>query len=158
MEINATLLVQLVIFLLLLTWLSRFLFAPLLKLFDEREKRIDGAKKEAEQMQLEAHQRLSDIEDKIRAAQADARLVLTELKAQGAEYQRSVVEAARKEAKEQLDLAREKLALDVAKVRETLAKETDSLADLTREKVLGDATAPSGSKGSGQSKLEFSNA
>ena len=49
MEINATVLLQLALFLVLMVMLFQFLFRPLLELFEARERRIDGAQEEAKQ-------------------------------------------------------------------------------------------------------------
>ncbi len=136
MEINATLIVQSILFLLLLTWLSRFLFKPFLQLFDAREKCIDGARLEAIELQQAAQKKLELVEENIRAAQKEARQVLLDLKAEGLQYQRTILETARHEAKLKRQTADQDLAKEVARVAEKLRQEVPVLSRLVLDRLL----------------------
>ena len=65
MEINATVLLQLALFLVLMVMLFQFLFRPLLELFEARERRIDGAQEEAKQYRENADQKAAIIEERV---------------------------------------------------------------------------------------------
>ena len=80
MEVNGTIFLQIVIFLTLLLWLSRFLFAPMMRLFDEREKRIHGAKDQALEMSKIADELAGQFDVEYLKARDTARLTLSELK------------------------------------------------------------------------------
>ena len=69
MEVNSTLLIQLVLFLSLLGLLSHSLFAPILKLFEERERRIAGAQAEAAVLHKQAQAKLEEVERRVHEAQ-----------------------------------------------------------------------------------------
>jgi F-type H+-transporting ATPase subunit b len=153
MEINATLLVQIVLFLLLLAWLSRFLFAPLLRLFDERERRIEGAREEAARLSQNAHEKLAQVEERIRLAQKEARQVLAELKAEGAEYQRRILDAAKQEARQKSEQAQAQLVVEVQRVKTELRHQVGSLSELVLSQFLG-SEQPSGASKSGLGKVE----
>ena len=153
MEINATLIVQSILFLLLLTWLSRFLFKPFLELFDAREKYIDGARLEAAELQHAAQKNLELAEDKIRAAQKEARQVLLDLKKEGLQYKRSLLDAARKEAKLKMQTAEIELAKEAARLAAELLLEAPELSKLAIDRMLEPEYAP-GMSGSNFEKME----
>lgn len=132
MEVNYTLLIQLFLFLSLLGWLSKFLFAPMQKLFEERERRIQGARAEALELQKQAQQRLAEVDARIHAAQKDAKLALLALQAEGARFHREVLEAARQQSATQMRLAHENLRAEVDKLRAELAPVE---ADLSRQVI-----------------------
>ena len=98
MELNITILVQLVIFLLLLFFLWGWLFDPMMKLFDERERRIMGAASEAKRLAGAADETATRIETRTREAQDEARKVLTTLRAQATQREREIIEAAKEQA------------------------------------------------------------
>lgn len=153
MEINATLLVQIVLFLLLFAWLSQFLFAPLLRLFDERERRIEGAREEAVHLSQSAHEKLALVEERVRLAQKDARQVLLALKAEGAEYQRQVLDAARQKAKQKSEEAHQRLLVQVDQTKGELSRDIAQLSQLALNRLLGNGPA-TGASNSGLGKME----
>lgn len=80
MEINATLFIQLFIFLSLLLILSNSLFSPLLSLLDKREFLLKEVKSLAINLRLEAEKIKSDCEDKLQTARQEAKKELSSLK------------------------------------------------------------------------------
>lgn len=139
MELNATLLLQLALFLGLLAWLSNVLFAPMSKVFDERERRIDGAADEALAMRAGANEKAQLIEEKLAGAQADARVQLNALREQGLKKQRELVETARVKSQARLDTARGELAEAAQSARTDLEKDAEKIASEIVERVLGRA-------------------
>ena len=139
MEVNATLLIQLFLFLSLLAWLSKFLFAPILKLFDERERRIQGARAEALELQKQAQARLEEVDARIHAAQKDAKLALLALQAEGAKFHREVLEAARQQSAEQMREAQENLKAEVAQIRAELMPVQTDLSKQVLARFLGES-------------------
>lgn len=137
MEINATLLVLMVLFLLLFAWLPPMLFDPLLALFAERERRIEGAKHQAKVLAHTAEAKLQEVEEKIKVAQKEGRQLLTSLKAEGEAYQRNLLDQARTEAKEKSEVAKTKLKTEIQKVKEQLQKEVAPMADSIVERLAG---------------------
>lgn len=140
MEINITILFQIATFLVLLGWLSRFLFKPLLQLVDERERRIDGARSEAHDIMLAAHERKKEVEVRIGAAQKEARTLLDSLKKEGIAYQQAVIEKAHKDAQEQLAQGFAQLAVEAQKVRADVHSEVVSLANAVVAKFAQSAS------------------
>jgi F-type H+-transporting ATPase subunit b len=139
MELNATFLLQLSMFLFLLAWLSNFLFGPLMKVFDEREKRIEGAAEEAKSFRASAEAAAGTIEEKLAAAQADARAVLGELREKGQDLERKHIDEARSAAQSRLEDARADLFAATEDARAELKSDVEKIADQIVEKVLGRA-------------------
>jgi F-type H+-transporting ATPase subunit b len=139
MEINATLLVQLAMFLFLLAFLSRFLFGPLLKLVEEREKRIEGAASEAKLLRASADQAAGTIDEQMAKAHADAKRVLQDLREKGAATEREHVEKARADAAARLEDARAELFAASEDARKRLKAEAATLANDVVARVLGRA-------------------
>ncbi len=139
MELNATLLIQLAIFLGLLAWLANVLFAPMGKVFDERERRIDGAADEAVEMRAGADEKAHLIDQKLAEAQAGARIALNDLREKGLAKQRDIVEAARVKSQAKLDEAHGTLAEKAEAARKDLHADAEKIASDIVEKVLGRA-------------------
>lgn len=136
MEINITILFQISVFLLLLGWLSRFLFKPLLVLVDERERRISGARAEAKAALAAASQRKNQVEERIIEARTDARATLEGLKAQDLEFYHKIAETARQEAREEIKRAHKEIGLEAQKIGSVLRGEIDKLADSVLSKIV----------------------
>lgn len=133
MEVNGTLLIQLALFLSLLGFLSNFLFSPILKLFEERERRIDGAKQEAGLLSKKAQEKLEEVESRIHAAQREAKQTLFALQAEGARFHREILEAARAETQKRLRESQEDLAQQITRLRgELLDIESDLTAQIVQ--------------------------
>ncbi|MDA0713436.1 MAG: hypothetical protein O2897_05570 [bacterium] len=153
MEINATLIVQSFIFLALLIWLSRFLFQPFLRLFDERDKCITGAKQQALLLTDDVKKNLAEIDEKIKNAQKHAKQLLLNLRAEGLEYQRHVLDLARKDAKVKSETASAELRTKLEKSKVELIEKVPVLASEVLACLLNDVAA-GGFTNSHLSKME----
>lgn len=133
----AVTLALLVVFVLLVLPLNRLIFQPLLKVMDEREERIDGARRRAEQLQQQAQQALDRYAESIRSAHDEA----TAERRRQLEVARSELHAvtgrAKEEAERDLSRAREELAGSLGEARETLRAGAADLASLAAERILG---------------------
>lgn len=136
-EINLTIVIQVVQFLLLLFILNRFLFRPTINLIEEREKKITRCKEETEKFHDSMQARLQSYEDQILKA-----------KAQAQEQQEVITEELKKEEDKKLEAVSEEALHIVASTREKLQEETEVLrgqlreqaeemSQLVTEKVLG---------------------
>lgn len=136
-EINLTIVIQVVQFLLLLFILNRFLFRPTINLIEEREKKITGWKEETKNCHESMQARLQSYENQI-----------LEAKAKVQEQQELVTEELKKEEDKKLEAVSEEALRIVASTREKLQQETEALrgqlreqakemSQLVTEKVLG---------------------
>ncbi len=139
MELNATVLIQAVIILVLMAWMSPVLFGPLMKVFDERERRTHGAAAEAEKYLGAADEKTAYVEQKTKEAQARARTVLTSLREKAQEAERAHLAVAREKAAVRLDQARTELSTATNDARTALKGDADAIANEIVQKVLGRA-------------------
>lgn len=129
MEVNATIFVQIFIFMTLLLWLSAWLFSPILALFDERERRINGAKQDAALLSALADEKARQFDVEYERARDSARHLLAELKQQADSEQRDRLERVRKLARERLDLAEADVNNQVISIRPQLELASAGIAE-----------------------------
>jgi F-type H+-transporting ATPase subunit b len=136
-DVDGTLFVQFGLFLLMLLVLSRLVFRPYLKMRDDRDKGIAGAKHEAEEMVARASKILSDYDAQLgrtRQRGADER---ARLRGEGAVRERQLLGAAREEAQRALEAARDDIRGQAHAARTQLDTEAAALARQMARKVLG---------------------
>ena len=136
-EINLTIVIQVVQFLLLLFFLNRFLFRPTINLIEEREKKITTWKEETKNFHESMQERLQSYENQIIEAKVDAQaqqeLVTAELK----EEEDKKLEAVSEEAVRIVASTREKLQQETELLRGQLREQAKEMSQLVAEKVLG---------------------
>ncbi len=137
MELNATILIQGIILLALFAWLTPMLFSPLMKVFDERDRRIHGAAHDAQQYLGAADEKLALVDTKTKEAQAQARLILNDMREQAVVAEQTVIGVARDKANNRLDEARSELFEASEAARQALKNEATAIADEIVKKVLG---------------------
>ena len=136
-DINLTIVIQVVQFLLLLFVLNRFLFRPTINLIEEREQKITTWKEETKNFHESMQERLQSYENQIVEAKVDAQA-----------QQELVTEELQKEEDKKLDAVSEEAVRIVVSTREKLQEETELLrgqlreqaeemSQLVAEKVLG---------------------
>ena len=123
-EINLTIVIQVVQFLLLLFILNRFLFRPTVNLIREREKRISDWEEETKNFRESMQMRLQSYEEQI-----------LEAKAQAQEQQERMTEALKKEEEKKMGAVSEEAFSIVASTREKLQEETEMLRGQLREQA-----------------------
>lgn len=117
--------------------LNQLIFRPLLRVLDEREERIDGARKRADHMQAQAQEALDRYEDAIRTAYDEvAGERRRKLDVARAELT-SITQQARSEAERDLSRAREELSASREAARASLRGSAEELAGLAAERILG---------------------
>jgi len=136
-EINLTIVIQVVQFLFLLFFLNRFLFRPTINLIEEREKKITTWKEETKNFHESMQARLQSYENQIVEAKVDAQaqqeLVTEELQKEGDKK----LEAVSEEALHMVDSTREKLQQETELLRGQLREQAEEMSQLVAEKVLG---------------------
>ena len=155
MEINATIIVQLAVILTLMLWLSKVLFAPLMRLFDEREARIAGARAEAKALEEQSSDRASYIDERMRRAQKDAREILNQLRAEGAANLRDVTDKARAEARDKIAAAKQRIQGELTKARSEMGPFVEESTKLLLAKFWSMENNPHKTTAT---KMEFKNA
>lgn len=136
-DIDLTVVVQFVLFLLLFIASNALLFQPYLKLRERRKAGIDGARAEAEQMTAEADARLADYEKKLASARASANDEGRKVRAEAAANEQDVTDKARASAQKAIDEALTKMKSDTEAARGQLLPQADAIAKRITSKLLG---------------------
>ena len=136
-DIDSTAFVQFGIFAILALVATRFLFTPYLKMREEREDGMEGARKDAENLSAEADAKLADYEEKLASARARAQEERRKIRAEAAENLQAITLKARTSAQEAMEAASKKVASETQSARAELLPKADSLATEMVSKLLG---------------------
>lgn len=128
MELNITIFLQIFIFVMLLLWLSKSLFKPIMRLFEERERRIEGAQQEAASFNSLAEEKWKTFEIQYAQAKENARQALSELKHQMEKENSELLEVAKASARERLVTAEKALLKEEQQIKEQLQKSSEEIA------------------------------
>jgi F-type H+-transporting ATPase subunit b len=138
-DINITLFIQLINFLVLLIVLNIILFKPIRQIMQERQQGISSALSDART----AQERMQDLLDRYNASLAEAKQKATTsynaLYQQGLDAQRDLIAAERAASGEMLDKARAEIAAASSSARGDLKKEAERLSQEISTKLLGRA-------------------
>ena len=115
-------------FLVVLFVLKKFAWPHLLAALDEREKRISDALAAAEQARQESEEVLREHQQKLAAADEEARKIVAEAREAGANVRQTIVSQAREEAERMLDQARTSIESEKRTAIAELRRETANLA------------------------------
>jgi F-type H+-transporting ATPase subunit b len=135
--VDGTVVIQFGLFLVMMLVLSKVLFKPYLKVRADREKSIDGAKAEAQEMEQKADKMVADYEAKMAVARQKGGEERAKLRSEGASRERQVLGAARDEAQKAVDEARGKVRAQAEAARKSLEGQAAALAKQMTKKILG---------------------
>src|SRR5439155_26532692 len=135
-NVDKSLLVQLVNFLLLLVVLWKLLYRPLLAKMEERTAAIRKSLEEAQLARAEAQRQQEENAARLREAYAEAQAIRDAALKEAADEQRKLVEAARVEAQRLVETARAQMESDVRRAREELRREVADLATSVAERLI----------------------
>jgi F-type H+-transporting ATPase subunit b len=136
-DFDASLLVQMGLFLVLMLALKPLLFDPMLRLFEERERRIEGAKVQARHIDEKSAGALTEYETKMAAARASANAEGDKVRPEGAKAESELLAKVRATTAAALEEGKSKAQQEAAQVRATLKTEAQGLARDLASRVLG---------------------
>lgn len=135
-DINATLIGQLITFILLVWFTMKYVWPPITKVMHDREKKIAAGLEAAERSKRE----LEHAEHKVLAIIHDAKLEASQLIDQAHKRAVSIVEEAKENAREEssriLARAQDEIAREVSQVKESLRKQLAVLAVAGAERII----------------------
>lgn len=140
-DIDSTAFLQFGIFLLTALAATQWFFKPYLKMREERDAGMDGARQQAENLSAEADAKLSDYEDKLASARARAQEERRKIRADAAENLEIITSKARSAAQEAMDAATKRVATETESARAELLPKADALATDIVSKLLGRTVA-----------------
>jgi F-type H+-transporting ATPase subunit b len=136
MELNATLIGQLITFLVLVWFTMKYVWPPITTAMQEREKKIAGGLEAAErskrELELAEHKALAIV----REAKHEASQIVDNAHKRSMQLVDEAKENAREEGKRIIDVANDEIVREVSKTKEGLRKQLASLAVAGAEKII----------------------
>ncbi len=136
-DVDLTFLWPILILVALLFVLPKLLFEPMLKLFEERERRIDGAKLSARKLDEASAAALTKYETEMKKARSAGNAAREAQRAEGLKVESEIVGKVREATTATVNQGRKQLADEAAQVRAALQAETKGLAGVMASRVLG---------------------
>jgi F-type H+-transporting ATPase subunit b len=136
-DLDASLVVQIVLFLVLLVALKPLLFDPMLKLFEEREKRIEGTRREATKEDQRSAKALAKYEAILGKAREAGGAERDALRAEGMKREAELMAQVRATTAATLEQGRAAIAGETREARTKLTSEATVLGRAIASRVLG---------------------
>jgi len=141
-DVDLTFLVALVLFVGLTLILKPILFDPMLRLFEEREKRIDGAKAQARKIDEKSATALTKYEGEMALARADGGLERDRIRGEALKREQDILAAVRTAAAKTLEDGKIAAQAEAGRARAALRNDTTSMARDLASRVLGREVQP----------------
>ncbi len=130
-----------VVFFLLVFFLRKFAWAPILRVLDEREDKIRRSVEEAERIRLEMERIHQKEEEILSRAQAKGKDIIDQARHAAADNAGVIVGRAKEEARILLENAQREIRAEVEKAKYTLREQSIRMTvDLTKKLIQADMT------------------
>lgn len=136
-DLNKTVLLQMVIFAVLIVVLKPLLFDPILKVFALREERTEGERERARKLQLKAGDLLTRYEQELERVNEEASKERDQARLETARLEAEILDAARKVTQGVEREGRERIEREVNQLRAELGRQSTLIARQIASKVLG---------------------
>ena len=133
---NATMVAQIINFLLLVAILTKIAYRPILAALEERRSRIEKSLEEAEQERVMANAMKAESQEQIVAARIQARSIIDEAIALGEKSKESIEQKAREENARLLKETQEEIERNYQQALNKLRAEVAVLAVAAAEKII----------------------
>ncbi len=136
-DFDRTFLIQMVLFMGLIMVLKPLLFDPVLRIFEQRELRTEGARAEARRMQEEAGELLRHYEQDLERINQAAAAERERLRAETARLEAEILDEARELTSRIVEDGRETIKKEVNSIRFDLGRQSERIANELATRVLG---------------------
>lgn len=136
MDINFTLIVQMLVFAAFVWFTMRFVWPPLAKAMEERQEKIADGLSAAERGRKELELAQHRVKDDLKHAKAHAAEIIDKATKRANQLIEEAKEDAKLEAHKQVKLAQEQLQQEVNRAKDNLRKQVAQLAMVGAEKIL----------------------
>lgn len=130
------LLTQLFNFIVMVILLTKFLYKPIIKMLEERKKKIQDGLEYTEKTKLELEKIEKKKADLIRVAEDQAKKIIEEGKLTGKKLEAEIVKKAHKEAADTVEKAKKEINLERLEMEKQLKAKTIEIAAAMTEKIL----------------------
>ncbi|MGV8081854.1 MAG: ATP synthase F0 subunit B [Syntrophales bacterium] len=136
-DIDSTLWIQLVNFLILVFILKILLYKPILGIMEKRKQQFDGARDEVRGLHEAVEKKMAEYEEAVRKAKQAAMEQKSEFVKEGAEEARKIVDAVRGVIPKMMEEFQGKMNREIDEARGVLKNQSQRLSLEIAEKVLG---------------------
>jgi len=136
LDINLTLVVQMLVFAAFVLFTMKLVWPPLAKALEERQEKIADGLSAAERGRKELELAQHRVKDELKQAKAQSADIIDKANKRASQIIEEAKEAAKREAQIQAKLAHEQLAQQVNHAKEELRKQVGRLAISGAEKIL----------------------
>ena len=136
-DFDATLFIMVILFIFLWIVLKPLLFDPMLRLFEERERRIDGAKLLARKIDEKSAGALTKYENEMQKARAAANVERDALRAEGLKREAEILALVRVKTAATLEAGRKDMNEAAANARKGLGADMPTIAADFASRALG---------------------
>jgi|UniRef100_A0A7V6A2T0 F-type H+-transporting ATPase subunit b len=136
-DIDWTLFVQILNFLVLVFLLNVVLFRPIRKILRARQARLAALEGDLEGLAGSRQGLLSEVDEQLTAARREGLGLREKLRLEGAQAETSLLEQVKKEVDAQWAKVEAKIKEDVGKAREALSAQAEDFAQALAAKILG---------------------
>lgn len=136
-DLNKTVLLQMVIFAVLIVVLKPLLFDPILKVFALREEKTEGARERARKLQLKAGDLLTRYEKELERINHAAAAERDKARTETAKLEAEILNEAREVTSRVEREGRERIQQEVTQMRTDLQKQSSSMAREIAGRILG---------------------
>jgi F-type H+-transporting ATPase subunit b len=136
-DLDASLVVQIGLFILLMVILKPLLFDPMMKLFQERENKIEGTRREATKEDKRSAEALAKYEKVIAKARDEGGAERDQLRSQGQKKEAEILARVRAQTTTTVEEGRKQIASDAKAARTALETESNALGRSIASRVLG---------------------
>jgi F0F1-type ATP synthase membrane subunit b/b' len=138
-DLDATSVVILVLFLVLFFILDKLLHQPMLNMFEERHGLTDGAKEEARQAVSDAEKKFESYKSRLADSRRDALAQQQKLRDEGLAQEREILDEVRMQADKQIEEGISDLQSQAASIEQELQEAASSLGERISTLLLGGA-------------------
>lgn len=137
LELNKWFFVLLINFLVLLYILNIILFKPILKVLKDRDSSVKGLLSQAKEMEQKREEAISRMNQELQAARIKARERFEEIRKEGLERQKTLLDEANRQALEMIGKAKEEIRVEADKARKRLREDVDRFSEEIVRKLVG---------------------
>ena len=136
-NLDITLVIQMINFLLLLFVLNLILFRPIRKIIKERNQIVETFNSDIASLTGEAQASMEEFEEKLLAARKEGVGRVQSMKDEGEQAEVELIAATTQEVQAKIEEARKKVASDIQDARTELQKQVQIFSVAVTEKILG---------------------
>jgi F-type H+-transporting ATPase subunit b len=137
-DINGTVIVELITFLVMMVVLARWVYPEIVKLAEARQRTIAEQLTEAEKSRAEAEASLKEAEAKLNEARKTAQSVIEAATKSGEQLRQELKQKAEEEAKRLTSSARKEIEAERERAIQSVRNEVAGLVVAATEKVIGE--------------------